>query len=391
VLAVAATLPLRGFAVDDHRIPQRLDDGQFWAMVSEFSEPGGNFPSHNFVSNETAFQTVIPRLTQRVKPGGVYIGVGPDQNFTYIAALEPSIAFIVDIRRQNLLHQLLYKALFELSPTRIEFISRLFSRPRPPNVETSASAEALFTAFGPIDPSSELQQRNIQQILDRLTKHHPFALTPDDESTLRFVYQAFVTHGPAINYAPFSTLPPPTRHPEWALPSPFPSFAHLMAATDGRGVQHAYLANEQLYRRVRDMQLRNLIVPVVGDFAGPKALRAIGDYVRTRRGTVTTLYTSNVEQYLFQHDVWRAYYENVAALPLDGTSTFIRSFFPSASPGGQIFVSPLDARSALTGRQGEPSNRFIASESLTCPVQDLLDAVADGRVTRYLAVVGLSR
>src|SRR5687768_16525726 len=122
-LGLAALMPLRGSALDERKIPTRLDDSRFWAMVSEFSEAGGSFPSHNFVSNETEFQTVIPKLTERVKPGGVYVGVGPDQNFTYIAALEPALAFIVDIRRQNMLHQMLYKALFELSPTREEFLS----------------------------------------------------------------------------------------------------------------------------------------------------------------------------------------------------------------------------------------------------------------------------
>jgi hypothetical protein len=39
---------------------------------------------------------------------GVYVGVGPYQNFTYISALDPDIAFVVDIRRKNLLHHLLY-------------------------------------------------------------------------------------------------------------------------------------------------------------------------------------------------------------------------------------------------------------------------------------------
>jgi hypothetical protein len=390
VLIAALIIPLRGFAVDDRKVPDRLDAARFWAIVSEFSEAGGSFPSHNFVSNETAFQTVIPRLTQRVKPGGVYIGVGPDQNFTYIAALEPSLAFIVDIRRQNMLHQLLYKALFELSPTRAEFMSRLFSRPRPADLAATAPADALFAAYAAIDPSTELYQRNLHQIVDRLTRHHGFPLTPDDVVNLEFVYQMFVTHGPAINYAP----PPASvmsRNTEWVLQSPFPSFADLMTGTDLEGLHHAYLANETLYRRVREMQLRNAIVPVVGDFAGPKALRAIGDYVRTHGATVTALYTSNVEQYLFQNDVWRTFYANVAALPLDPTSTFIRSFFPSAAPGGQILVSTIDPRTGLTGGQGEPSNRFVASESLLCPVQDLLAAVADGRVTRYLAVIGLSK
>ena len=387
---VALIIPLRGVAAEDRRLPDHLDAAKFWEIVSTFSEAGGSFPSHNFVSNETAFQTVIPRLTQRVKPGGVYIGVGPDQNFTYIAALQPSIAFIVDIRRQNLLHQLLYKALFELSPTRADFVAMLFSRPRPPDFPATAPAGTLFALYHAIDPSPEMYQRNLRQIVDRLTKHHGFPLTPDDLVNLEFVYQMFMTHGPAINYSP----PPAsirTRYGE-LLQSPFPSFADLMTGADQEGLQHAYLANETRYRRVRDMQLRNVIIPVVGDFAGPKALRAIGDYVRSHKATATALYTSNVEQYLFQNDVWREYYMNVASLPLDSTSTFIRSFFPSAAPGGQIFVPTTDPRpSGLTAGQREPSNRFVASESLLCPVQDLLSAVADGRVTRYLAVIGLSK
>ena len=61
------------------------------------------------------------------------MGVGPEQNLTYVAAFRPRIAFVVDIRRQNLLHHLWYKAVFELSPTRAEFLSRLFARALPPD------------------------------------------------------------------------------------------------------------------------------------------------------------------------------------------------------------------------------------------------------------------
>ena len=56
------------------------------------------------------------------------MGVGPEQNFTYIVATKPSMAFIVDVRRGNLDLQLMYKALFELSADRAEFVSRLFSQ-----------------------------------------------------------------------------------------------------------------------------------------------------------------------------------------------------------------------------------------------------------------------
>src|SRR5690348_2948135 len=68
-------------------IPSRLSDSSFWQMVTDFSEPGGYFRSDNFVSNETSFQYVIPELQRTTRPGGVYLGVAPDQNFTYLVAL----------------------------------------------------------------------------------------------------------------------------------------------------------------------------------------------------------------------------------------------------------------------------------------------------------------
>ncbi len=116
-------------------IPVRLADSELWSMVSTFSEPGGMFRFENFLSNEIYFQDVIPALKSRVKPGGIYMGVGPEQNFTYIVAVQPRIAFITDIRRQNMLELMMYKALFELAPNRADFISLLFSRKRPVRFE----------------------------------------------------------------------------------------------------------------------------------------------------------------------------------------------------------------------------------------------------------------
>src|SRR6185436_1017231 len=70
---------------------------------------------------------------------------------------------------------------------------------------------------------------------------------------------------------------------------------------------------------------RNLLVPVVGNFAGPKALRAVGKYLNDHGATVSAFYVSNVEQYLFQDGIFGDFYRNVATLPMDDRSTFIRS------------------------------------------------------------------
>ena len=59
--------------------------------MSDSSEPDGFFRSDNLLSNELGFQQVVPELANRRKPGRVYMGVGPEQNFTYIAATKPAM------------------------------------------------------------------------------------------------------------------------------------------------------------------------------------------------------------------------------------------------------------------------------------------------------------
>src|SRR5207244_3777634 len=112
--------------------------------------------SDNLLSNELQFQYVIADLTRVAKAGRAYLGVGPEQNFTYIASLKPSIAFIIDIRRGNLDLHLLYKALFELSDNRAEFVGLLFSRPRPSGLTARSSAQEIFDAYAPVAASERL-------------------------------------------------------------------------------------------------------------------------------------------------------------------------------------------------------------------------------------------
>ena len=108
--------------------------------VDRLSGAGGFFRSENLVSNEHTYQYVIPALKKAVLPGGIYLGVAPDQNFTYMAAIRPRMAFILDIRRGNLLEHLMYKALFELSVDRADFVSRLFSKPRPAGLDATTTS-----------------------------------------------------------------------------------------------------------------------------------------------------------------------------------------------------------------------------------------------------------
>ena len=170
-------------------LPKQLNDGAFWQMIVDFSEPDGFFRSDNFVSNETTYQEVIPELKKRSSPDGVYLGVGPDQNFTYITALGPRMAFIIDIRRQNLIQHLLYKAIVEVSVDRGDFLSRLFSRPRPAGLEESATPKVLFDAYHDVAADETLFEKNLQDIEDRLVKRHGFPLTTQDLRGLEYIYR----------------------------------------------------------------------------------------------------------------------------------------------------------------------------------------------------------
>src|SRR5262249_53948904 len=171
-------------------------------------------------------------------------------------------------------------------------------------------------------PDRELFEHNLRMIADVLVEAHQFPLTADDVATISRVYEVFFTGGPALDYG--VDVRPGTGTP---------TYEALMNATDQLGRTWSYLATESGYRRVRRMEQRNLVVPVTGDFAGRTALRRVGRYLDDHRMIVSVFYVSNVEQYLFRRDGWSRFYENVAALPLDSSSTFIRSVTSDAFSG----------------------------------------------------------
>ena len=161
-------------------LPAELSDHDFWGLVTDFSEPDGFFRSDNLVSNERTYQEPIPELKKHALPNGVYLGVGPDQNFTYITALKPRMSFIVDIRRQNLVQHLLYKAVIEMSTDRVDFLAHLFSRPKPDELDTTAALADMFDAHADVDPSDTMFQKTLADAQKWLTEKHGFALTPED-------------------------------------------------------------------------------------------------------------------------------------------------------------------------------------------------------------------
>jgi hypothetical protein len=341
-------------------LPASLSDKEFWDLVVTLSEPDGFFEDENYVSNELGYQRTMARLQQSVPAGGVLLGVGPEQNFHYVAALDPALTFVIDIRRQNAIEHLMYKALFELAADRAEFVSMLFSRPRPAGLAAGVSVDALFQAFATVAADEALFRRTLTAVGQTLIARHAWPLDAADRASLAKIVTAFRNAGPDLMYVFRGTA------------EAHPTYRQMMTAKDDAGRNWSYLESDAAFERVRLKQRRNLIVPVVGDFAGPKALKAIGAYLRERGARVSLFYVSNVEPYLFTAGRSTAFYDSLLALPFADEALFVRAFFGSTT---------------RECRAQRPTLRTPVVGS----VRPVLEAYRSGTLTTQCALVGLSR
>src|SRR6185369_16043355 len=96
-----------------------------------------------------------------------------------------------DVRRQNTLLLLMYKALFEMADNRADFVSLLFSRKRPAGLNANSSVDALFQAYADVKPDPQLYAATLKEIKDRLTRRHQFALSEDDQQKIEYIFKVF--------------------------------------------------------------------------------------------------------------------------------------------------------------------------------------------------------
>jgi hypothetical protein len=294
----------------------------FLQLINQLSEPGGFFDSDNLISNETSYLHVLGKMREMGIQGGVYIGVGPDQNFSYIAKIRPHMAFIIDIRRDNLLQQLMFKSLFSRARNRIEYLCLLFGKPYPKNkgweqrplkelvdyVDNTASNQKLF-------------DKTVAEV-GRDAKHYDKELTSNDLEVMSRVQRAFYGAGLDIRY---STHFRPPR-------SIYPTFRELLLAEDLSGQVGNYLNAEDDFRFIKKLEEQDLVVPIVGDLSGPRALKALGGYVESANERVSAFYVSNVEFYLSREGTFGKFAENLKSLPVDDHSVIIRSYFNFYAP-----------------------------------------------------------
>ena len=298
----------------------------FASRIERLSEEGGDFDTDNLISNERSYLDVVPALKAAGVAGGAYIGVGPDQNFSYIAQVRPAIAFIVDIRRDNLLLHLLFKALFTEAHNRVEYVSLLTGRAPPVRLETwqDASLERIVAYIDEAKPLADAGPRLDRRLHDTIAGFG-VPLTAADFSTIQRFHHTFVDAGLSLK---FESRGRPPR-------SAYPTLRDLLLATDRAGRSWNYLASERDFQFVRSLQTQDLIIPVVGDLGGQHALSAIADLLSARGDRLSAFYVSNVETYLYGNKSSQ-FVKNVNRLPRDAHSVIIRSIFVASISSSEV-------------------------------------------------------
>jgi len=302
---------------------QRGTDSAFAALVARLSENAGYFDSDNIISNEESYLQITTQLAKVGTHGGAYIGVGPDQN--------------------------------SLSRNRAEFLCRLFGKPVPADIDrwTGRPVRAVLAYLDrmPTDSAAVAETRRLSS--ERITSYG-VPLDAHDRAMIERYRGEFIADGLDTRY---SSIGRNNR-------MDYPTFRQLMLATDRNGRMASYLAEEEPYQFIRSMEARDLIVPVVGNVAGDKAVKAVGQYAAEHHLTVSAFYLSNVEQYLLGRDGgFDEYARNLVALPRDSTSVVIRSYFGRLGLAHPLYVSaPGNISTSMIETMDSFAKRFAGGE-----------------------------
>jgi len=289
---------------------------RFADLVNDLSEPDTYFFSDNLITNETSYLQVAEDLQAHAPPGSVYVGVGPEQNFSYIARARPSAAYIVDIRRANMLLHLLYRSAFEAASSRAHFVSLLLGRAHD-TAKTNAPG-ATIDAVLEAATAGEATDATFTAASDALMKRikgYGVKLGAEDEAAIVKMHRSFFKEQLALRFE--------LHEKNGRL---YPTLREILQARSPSDASGSFLASEDDFRFVQTMQKEGRLIPIVGDFAGDHALPQLASYLGSEGKTVGVFYVSNVEQYLLEPKAFAKWVRNVKALPKTDKSVFVRAY-----------------------------------------------------------------
>ena len=217
--------------------------------------------SHYWISDERRHDLFKETISDS---GGVFIGLGTDQNYLMAAWAKPEVLVPLDFDQMVVNIHYVFRVIFLKAKTPEEFIS-LWSE------ENEASTrELLKTAYA---DRSEAFRKGILRAFKQGAKFVRRRLT-------RIVK----------------------------------SFGRLGIPT--------FLSDQGQYQYIVDMFKANRIFPVRGDLTAQKTVKQVGDAARKCGLTIRTLYLSNAEQYFKFTDDYR---NNMLSLPFDDKTYVIRT------------------------------------------------------------------
>lgn len=198
--------------------------------------------------------------------GGAYVGIGSDQNFSYIAEARARWAWVMDYDPRVVKHHRRLRALILAADTPDQFVA-LFS----PDKERQA-ADIISAAY-PDDP--DLKQLRWGYVATR------------DELFAYFTKQR-------------------------------------QARGQGKGAEFGWLRTEQAYRYIRTLYQQGRLRAVAGDLLREGAMQSIAQAARDLGVPVRIYYTSNAPT-AWGAQITDAYRANVLALPFDEQSLVLRT------------------------------------------------------------------
>ena len=323
-------------------------DAGFGRVIDRLSRsPTGPAGADNLVTNEDSVPRIAGEIAAQVPPDQGYLGVGPDQNFTYIAHSRPALSVIVDYRRKNRLLHLLHKAFFALSPTRADYLRHLTAMHPRVKVGVDSTAESLIAAFdhdGHARSAAAESRREVERYLEPLG----LISEPADRAEIERIRVRLA--GPGLR-ARFLALPG------------YPTTARMMTTVDRGGRPAHFLADESFYRRVRERQLGDVVLPIVDDFGAADGLSRLATQLGRRGPEIGLAYFSDVEFFLFRAGRFPAFIANLRRLPWHRNARVVRSS-----------TKPIDHAERVAGD---------SSTTILRPAREFLDRAAAGGFRRW--------
>jgi hypothetical protein len=211
----------------------------------------------------------------------------------------------------------------------VEYISHLTGRAPPADSDTwTKKPIEELVAWADTHEASAVD--TLRRRLDNVIAGFGVATSSDDRDTIDRFHRTFIRQGLNLRFNTFGRPPQPY----------YPSLRDLLLATDGDAHPWNFLASEDDFRFVKDLQARDAIIPVVGDISGTQAMGRIAETIAARGSRVSAFYLSNVETYLYRNGQWEQFLDNIARLPRDDRSVAIRSIFSGAGMSTSV-VEPL--------------------------------------------------